>query len=167
VRRGADETEYEALAALVSAVQARGAGTLLFALDQGGADLAAAFLVWDAERLYFLVSARAHTPIANKAYALLFYEAICEAKRRGLAFDADDGLAVPHRASALLRWGLPISMNMEILRETLLFRGLRGAQRALAPGAVGRTGGRLRLSRARSERLCEEGADGVPDPGIA
>ena len=119
-----DFNDYEALERIVIAVASRGAGTFLSAVAEDGTDLATVFLVWDAQRLYYLCATRLDTTESSKAATWLFCESIAFAKSLGLAFDAD-GFATVASAKSLQRWGLPVSLNTDLGRMTLAYQVLK------------------------------------------
>ena len=120
IRSLPDHNDYVALTSIWCAVVAHGAGVIVSAVGEDGRDLAAVILVWDDERLYFLVSARDVSTEANKGYAVMFYESIAFAKRMNKDFDAD-GFASLSSARSLMKWGLPVSINFNIHKGGLFY----------------------------------------------
>jgi hypothetical protein len=129
--RSADRNDYGALQAIWDAVDARDAGTVITVEDPAGRDLAAALVVWDDRRVYFLASARQEGGEGSKAYTLLFFESLSLAKRARKDFDAD-GYATVESARALLKWGVPIGVNMNVRKESLPYEVLRAVKDRVA-----------------------------------
>jgi hypothetical protein len=115
-----DYNDYNVFESIVAAVEIRGAGTFLSAVSEDGTDQATIFVVWDADRLYYLSSTRLNTAEASKAATWLFSEAVAFAKSKGLDFDAD-GFATVATAKSLLRWGMEIRLNANVSRGSLAY----------------------------------------------
>jgi len=127
-----DHNNYEALARVIDAVSSRGCGTFLSATDDGGHDLATAFLVWDPDRMYYLLAAKGNGPESNRAAALVFFESLAYSKEIGVAFDAD-GFATLASATALQRWGLTIKANANITKGSLRYTALKPVKDLISP----------------------------------
>jgi hypothetical protein len=127
-----DYNDYSALEALIPVLVSRGAGRLLSAVSECGTDQASALVVWDRERLYYLAAARCGGALGSKAATWLFYQAIAYAKRLGLAFDAD-GYATVASAQSLQRWGLPVSLNVNVSRGGLAYDLVKPIKDRLRP----------------------------------
>lgn len=127
-----DRNDYQIVGRLMQAAESRGSGGILCAVDDKGQDVAAAFLVWDTERLYYFMSARAATSEANKASPLVFYESIKLAKSYGLAFDAD-GYATVASAMSLQKWGLDVTVNLNVHKGSVAYEMLKPLRDRFAP----------------------------------
>jgi hypothetical protein len=119
-----DFNDYEAFERIVEAVALRRAGVFLTAVSDDGQDLATDFVVWDAQRLYYLAATRLNTAVASKAATWLFSESIAFAKALGRDFDAD-GFATVASAKSLQRWGLSIVLNTNVSRSRLAYQLLK------------------------------------------
>jgi len=127
-----DRNDYRIIGRLMQAVEARGAGGILSAVDDKGQDVAAAVLVWDSERLYYFMASRSASREANKASPLVFYESIRLAKSYGLAFDAD-GYASVASAMSLQKWGLDVTVNLNVNKGSVAYEMLKPLKDRIAP----------------------------------
>lgn len=127
-----DRNNYQVIGRLMQAIEARGAGGILSAVDDQGRDVAAALLVWDSERLYYFMSARSAAPEANKASPFVFFESIRLAKSFGLAFDAD-GYASVASAMSLQKWGLDVTVNLNVQKGSVAYEMLKPLKDRFAP----------------------------------
>ena len=127
-----DRNDYRIISQLMQTVKSRGAGGILSAVDDRGQDVAAAVLVWDTERLYYFMSSRSATTEGNKASPLVFYESIRLAKAYGLAFDAD-GYASVASAMSLQKWGLDVTVNLNVNKGSVAYEMLKPLKDRIAP----------------------------------
>ena len=100
-----DLNNYRTLERLWLAIRAHESGTIITAVDEKGRDAASAALIWDAETLYFWVSARDRERSGNSSNALLIWKAIELALSTGRIFDID-GFASQESARYISRLGL-------------------------------------------------------------
>jgi hypothetical protein len=127
-----DRNDYRIISRLMQTVESRGAGGILRAVDDQGQDVAAAVLVWDTERLYYFMSSRSATTESNKASPLVFHESIRLAKAYGLAFDAD-GYASVASAMSLQKWGLDVTVNLNVNKGSVAYEMLKPLKDRIAP----------------------------------
>ena len=97
-----------------------------------GRSVSSALLVWDSRRLYFFMSSRSASPEANKASPLVFFESIRLAKSYGLAFDAD-GYATVASAMSLQKWGLDVTVNLNVNKGSVAYEMLKPLKDRIAP----------------------------------
>jgi hypothetical protein len=103
-RRGEVNTEdFDLFPTLFEACTRYACGLLMGAFDASGRPVAMAFMVWDEEAMYYLLSSRADTA-DNGAVSVLVWCGMEEAHQRGLIFDFD-GVSSPGRARFLSGFG--------------------------------------------------------------
>lgn len=100
-----NQNDFDAITRIVEACRIRNQVRVLSCLDESGADVAVAVLVWDRETLYYWLSARDPERSRGGANSLLLWEAIRAAHSRGLTFDSD-GFAGPSAIRFLGNFGL-------------------------------------------------------------
>jgi len=81
--------ELDSIVPLHQAAQARDQGQILEIRTAEGRLAAAAFFVWDAQRMWYLLSTRDPKQADNGAVSCLIWHGMQEASRRGLVFDFD------------------------------------------------------------------------------
>ncbi len=113
-----DRNDHEALARLWSMVISKKCGVVTSAVDESGVDGAVAAQVWDQGALYFLLSARSPHQRANGANALLIWNAMKLAQKKGLQFDID-GYHSIGALRFLRRFGLQPVARMRVSRSGL------------------------------------------------
>lgn len=96
--------DFPAVRRIFEACSARGQSVILSVRDEQG-DVASCVLVWDNERVYHWLSARAPARAGSGGGSLLVWEGIKFALQRGLTYDAD-GFATTQSALFLMRFGL-------------------------------------------------------------
>ncbi len=116
------------LTALLEAMLARRAGTLLGAYDEAGRLAAAIAIPWDSTTAYFLLSTRRRDAAAG-ATGRLLWEAARLACEHRLAFDLD-GVTSPSSLLFLSGFGGRMVQRLRVRRHTSRFRIAKGLRLA-------------------------------------
>lgn len=130
---GAGERNYMELGRLArvwDAVQARGCGLMLGHRDTAGVLTAAAFFVWDASRLWYLLSTRDPARSGNGTMSLLLWHGIQQASLQGLVFDFH-GIATAGSARFFAGFGARTSPRLALHRSSVPYAMLKGMADAL------------------------------------
>jgi hypothetical protein len=118
----ADRTDHRALARIYEAARARGQAEIIF-VQQDGVDTAAAILVWDAQTVYYWMSARVAISTSSGDNSLAIYEAMRMAEASGRRLDLD-GYDSPQASLFLMKFGLQPVVRPFVNRSGPVWKGL-------------------------------------------
>lgn len=129
--RAQSEHDFPAIKRIFEACSARAQSVILSVRDEQG-DAGACVLVWDNERVYHWLSARAPARAGTGGGSLLVWEGIKFALQRGLTYDAD-GFATTQSALFLMRFGLEPLARPVVSRGSRAWRFAFLVRTALSP----------------------------------
>lgn len=120
----------EVLESLMAATAARGAGRAIAAVDGSGKTHAAAFFVWDAKRMYYLIGGGDPALRSSGAGTHVLWDGICDAGKRGIAFDFE-GTMLPNIERFFRGFGARAMTYLTATKGSALVRAGWSVARAL------------------------------------
>ncbi len=124
---------FDQFLVLFSESRARNCGLILAAMEPGGAPVAMTFIVWDNNRMYYLLTTRAPNANDNGSVSLLIWSAMQRAHDLGLTFDLD-GVTTPGIARFLSGFGGAPRMRLVITGGRWRFNMLQSVKTILSFG---------------------------------
>jgi Acetyltransferase (GNAT) domain len=130
--------QFDRFAVLYAECRARSRGVILAAMQPGGVPVAMTFLVWDDQKMYYLMSTRDPNAHDNGSVNLLVWSAMKRAHELGLFFDLD-GVSSVGTARFLSGFGGSIKTRLIISKGQRVYNVVQSLKTILR-------GGRLDLS---------------------
>jgi hypothetical protein len=107
--------------------QKRSCGEIIAAFAEDGTPQSMAFLVWDKQRMYYLLATRSASPEEHGSAGLLVWNAMKKANAMGLRFDLD-GVYTRGTAKFLSGFGGRMRIRLVVKRTRPLYRALQQAR---------------------------------------
>jgi lipid II:glycine glycyltransferase (peptidoglycan interpeptide bridge formation enzyme) len=118
---------------LFSECRARNCGEILAAVQPDGVPVAMTFLVWDDQKMYYLMSTRDVSVRDNGSANLLVWSAMKRAHERGLLFDLD-GVSTEGMARFLSGFGGVIKTRLIITKGQPVYNIVQSVKTILRGG---------------------------------
>jgi hypothetical protein len=125
--------QFDRFPVLFSECRARNCGEILAAVQSDGAPVAMTFLVWDDQKMYYLMSTRDTAMHDNGSANLLVWSAMKRAHERGLLFDLD-GVSSEGMARFLSGFGGVVTTRLVITKGMPLYNFVQSAKTILRGG---------------------------------
>jgi hypothetical protein len=125
--------QFDPFSILFSECRARNCGEILAAVQSDGVPAAMTFLVWDDQKMYYLMSTRDTAVHDNGSANLLVWSAMKRAHERGLLFDLD-GVSSEGMARFLSGFGGVVTTRLVVTKGMPLYNFVQSAKTILRGG---------------------------------
>jgi Acetyltransferase (GNAT) domain len=125
--------QFDRFPVLFSECRARNCGEILAAVQSDGVPVAMTFLVWDDQKMYYLMSTRDQSVRDNGSANLLVWSAMKRAHERGLSFDLD-GVSSEGTARFLSGFGGTVKTRLIITKGRPLYNIVQSVKTILRGG---------------------------------
>jgi hypothetical protein len=127
---------FDRFPVLFSECRARNCGVILAAVQPDGVPVAMTFLVWDDQKMYYLMSTRDTTVRDNGSVNLLIWSAMKRAHALGLSFDLD-GVSTEGTARFLSGFGGIIKTRLIVTKGERFYNAVQCVKTLLRGGRAG------------------------------